>query len=113
MNLITLVRKLAKTDKAQNNFTIAKELHGMKLFRNSHDFSKLQGIYLSFLYMYDSILRDIALENISELVLKDEIFSDAYVIWKRKKQYKSQESNKNNYIHIVAGNKITFPKEGK
>jgi hypothetical protein len=110
MNIYTVLRKLAKTVRAQNLFIAAKEINGMQLFHNVCDFSKLQEIYINYLYMYDVITRDIITEKISEDIFKDEIYEDAYMYWKRKKGFKVGEKNEKD-LKLTPTNKITFPKK--
>ena len=111
MNIYSLLRILAKSIKAQNLFIAAKEINGIRLFHNSFDFSKLQEIYLSHLYNYDTINRDIVIEKISKHVFDDEIYEDAYLFWKRKNSKKTNtKDNKKNDVNLVTGKHIKFPK---
>jgi hypothetical protein len=107
-NIYSKIRNLAKSIKAQNLFVAAKEINGIRLFRNSFDFSKIQEIYLSYLYNYDSINRDIILEKISEHVFDSEIYEDSYILWKRKNNKKEKDNNQKD-LKLVVGKKITFP----
>ena len=110
MNIYLLLRKLAKTTKAQNLFIASKEIGGIRLFRNSYDFSKLQEIYLSHLYNYDSINRDIIVDHISPHILDSEIYEDAYLLFKRKniKKRDKRDSGKKD-VNLVVGKAIKFP----
>ena len=108
-NIYNLLRELAKSIKAQNLFVAVKEINGIHLFRNNFDFSKLQEIYLSHLYNYDSINKDIVIDKISEHVIDNEIYTDSYLLWKRKNLKKTIKDNKQNDIHLVTGKKINFP----
>jgi hypothetical protein len=105
--------ELAKSVKYQNLFTASKEVYGIKLFRNSIDLSNIQSIFLSWLYNFDSINRDIILDKISPHVLDNQIYWDAYMIWKRKNMKKIMKDNKQSDVHLVAGKKINFPAKGK
>jgi hypothetical protein len=112
-NFYTLLQKLAKGNKYQNLFVAAKDLNGIRLFKNTYNFSKLQDIFLGYLYMFDSISKDIAYEDISKHVLDDEIFWTSYLVWKQKfkskdKQTTVKKSNKD--VHLVPGKRIVFPK---
>jgi len=112
MNFYHLVRKLAKSTRAQNLFVAAKELSNIRLFKNTSDFSSLQENYLSYLYIYDSIHRDIVIDKISAKVMDNEIYEDAYLLWKRKKGNKetdSKKDNKNKDVNLVVGKEIHFP----
>jgi hypothetical protein len=78
------------------------------------DFSKLQEIYLSQLYNYDSINRDIILENISKHVFDSEIYEDAYLLWKRNNLKKINiKDNTQKDLNLITTKKIIFPKKSK
>ena len=110
MNIYLLLRKLAKTNKAQNLFVASKEIQGVRLFRNTHDFSKLQEIYLSHLYNYDAINRDIIVDHISNHVLDDIVYEEAYLLFKRKniKKRDKQTTGKKD-VNLIVGKSIKFP----
>jgi hypothetical protein len=108
MNIYNAIRKLAKSVKAQNLFLASKEVNGINLFRNKFDFSKIQEIYLSYLYNYESINRDIVIDNISKHVFDSELYEDSYLIWKRKNR-NNKKDTKQNDINLVVGQKIIFP----
>ena len=112
-NIYSKLRNLAKSVRAQNLFVAVKELHGIQMFRNNFDFSKLQEIYLSFLYMYDTINRDIIVDKISEKVLDCELYEDAYMTWRRKNNKKSEKEDKSKKdVNLVVGKNIKFPTKG-
>ena len=120
MNIYGGIRLLAKSVRCQNLFSAAKELSSIRLFQNTCNFSRLQEIFLSYLYTYDMLHKDIVVEKISKQVIEDEIYIDAYLIWKRqdkkeKKLNKKGEEieNKKKDMHLVCGNKIIFPTEVK
>ncbi len=108
MNIYSALRKLAKSTKSQNFFIAAKEVNGVRLFKNSYDFSKLQEFYLSYLFIYDSILRDIHSEGISKEVLNNEFYEDSYLLWKR--ENRKTKDNKRD-VHLVPGKRIKFPRK--
>ena len=113
-NIYCKLKELAKSIRIQNLFVATKEINGMRLFRNSFDFSRLQEIYLSYLYNYDSINRDIIIDKISEHVLDSEIYEDAYLLWKRKNIKKiNKTDNKQKDVNLVVSKKINFPKQEK
>lgn len=114
MNTYEKLRCLAKSNKAQNLFLAVKELNGLTLFRNSNDLSKLQELYLSYLYLYDAINHDIVIDKISDKIFDYELYEDAYILWKNKgrKQVKKEDKNKQKELHLVVGNTINFPKRG-
>jgi hypothetical protein len=111
-NIYSLLRVLTKSVRMQNLFVACKEINGIKLFKNSTDLSNLQTIFLSWLYSYDSINRDIILEKISEHVTDNEIYTDSYLLWRRKNSKKTnRKDNKQNDLNLVTGKHIKFPKK--
>jgi len=111
-NIYSILRESAKSIRAQNIFTASKEIFGIKIFRNSSNFSKLQEIYLSWLYSYDLIHRDLITEKISKHVMDNELFEDAYLMWRRENKYKADKSDKKQKdVNLIVGKKIIFPKK--
>jgi hypothetical protein len=111
-NIYQNLRLLAKSVKSQNLFLASKEINGINLFRNLCDFSKIQQIYISYLYNYDNINRDIVLDKISKHVFDSEINEDAYLFWKRNNAHLDKKDNKQSDVNLVVGNKINFPTKG-
>ena len=112
MNIYSLLRELAKSIKSQNLFIAAKEINGIRLFRNSLNLSRIQELYLSYLYNYDTINRDIIIEKISKHILDEEIYADAYLLWKRKNIKKvNLKDNKKSELSLIPGKVIKFPKK--
>jgi hypothetical protein len=105
--------ELAKSIRYQNLFTASKEIHGIKLFRNSMDLSNIQSLFLSHLYNFDSISRDIIIDKISKHVLDNSIYWNSYLIWKNKGTKKTTKDNKLNDVSLVTGKHINFPVKGK
>jgi hypothetical protein len=114
-DIYSYIRKLAKQSKFQNLLYLAKDISGVQFFTNVSNFSKLQDIFLSYIYMYDSINQDLASKHISKHVYDNEIYEDAYMIWKREVGNKTDtESNKKKSdVALVISDKITFPNEVK
>jgi len=112
MDIYRYIRELAKSNKSQNLFVAAKEISSIYLFKNKCNYSRLQEIYLNWLYTYDMIMKDKITDNISKKVLEDNIYTDAYVIWRREKKFKEKESEdkKRRDVHLIAGRGIKFPK---
>jgi len=109
-NTYSKLKKLAKSIRIQNLFIAVKEINGIRLFKNTFNLSRLQEIYLSYLYNYDSINRDIILEKISKHVLDNEINEDSYILWKNKNFKKVNiKDNKSNELNLVSGKNIKFP----
>jgi len=112
MNTYLIIRKLAKSIKSQNWFTASKDIHSIHLFSNTFDFSKLQEIYLNYLYMYDSLMKDIMLKEVNEKVLDNDIYEDSYILWRKKNFGKKEQTNidKKSDLKLVPGKIINFPK---
>ena len=106
------IRKLAKSVKWQNFFSATKDLGTLKLFENSSDLTKIQSIFLSYLYMYDSLYKDLMTEKISSHIMDCEIYEDAYLLYRKTKQ-SDNESDKQSELKLVASAKIKFPREVK
>jgi len=105
------IRELAKSDKYMNLFYATKELNGIRLFRNDCDFSRIQHMFLNYLYFYEIIFKEIANKKINDFILTNEIYEDAYYYWKSKNINKEEKTDKkvNTYFHV--SNKIKFPEE--
>lgn len=95
------IRKLARKVENINLFSAAKEINGIYLFKNRMDFSKLQKIYLSYLYFYYDLYLDINLKKIKESVIGNEIDEDAYSYYKREKPEDNTGKKKERDIHLV------------
>jgi hypothetical protein len=111
MNIYDIIRKLAKSTKYQNLFVAAKDIATIHLFRNDTELSKLQDMFLAYLYLYDNLFTDISLKEVSKKVIENSIYEDAYFYWKRehKTETKTQDNSKSQ-IKLVKGTNIKFPK---
>jgi len=107
MDIENIIRKISKRPEQQNIFSVAKELNGIKLFKNEIDFSHIQQIYLSYLYFYYDLNMDIVLKKIDEKSLKNFIREDSYSYYKKNKEPES--NTKDNNLHLV----MTDPKKVK
>jgi len=106
MNLEESIRKFAKNIENQNLFLSAKDLNCIKLFNNDNDYSQLQHLFLSYLYFYHNLYTEIGMKEVSEKVLEDTIYEDAYMVYKKNKpEKKSKIDNKKSSIHLI------FPKQ--
>lgn len=88
MNTISILRKLAKNDYWQSIFSLSKE-HNISLFDNNTNFSEIQFTFLKYLNFYSNLFTDIALNEVNEIVLTNDIFEDSYMYWKNKKDKKA------------------------
>lgn len=101
------IRELAKKIENQNLFLTCKEISSLKLFNNDKDLTKLQHIYLNYLFYYSNLNMDIALHKINKIILTDEIYEDAYTYYKQNRKQDETKSSENKQIHLV------FPKKNK
>jgi hypothetical protein len=111
------LRKLAKSKEMLNLFVALKDMKCFKLFNNEKDLSKLQSIFLSYLYFYHNLNLDISAKRVSEKVLEDEIYENAYAHYRNneKEEIDNNNSTKKKTIQGVFSkdNKIKFSKEVK
>ena len=108
----TYLRKLAKRHDNLNLFAAAKEVNGIRLFNNEINFSKLQNSFLSYLYFYYNLFQDIYSKKVSEKVIDNEIYEDAYSYYKSKVEDKKDKSTEK--VRKLSGvfskdNRIKFP----
>jgi hypothetical protein len=87
----SLIRKLAKGDKYQSLFSYAKDLR-FKLFLNEEDLTEIQIMFLRYLTFYSSIYMDIALGDVDDRVLENDIYEDAYVMYRNKNLSNAKEA---------------------
>jgi len=85
-----ITSKLAKSNYYQTIYGNSKDI-GIKLFKNDRDLTKLQVFFLNELSKYQSLFLDITLGEVDEIVLKDKIYEDAYLYYKRKKRVKQED----------------------
>jgi hypothetical protein len=107
------LRKLAKSIRYQNIFLATKEQSGIQLFKNISEFTEIQEIFLSLLYTYDLINKDIMIDNISKKTIENDLYTDSYMIWRNKNKNKKEtkdivDSSKG--VKLTKGNSIKFPK---
>ncbi|MFH0805974.1 MAG: hypothetical protein V1901_03815 [Patescibacteria group bacterium] len=105
MDIENKIRQLAKSIRSMNLFSASKEIQGIHIFKNSYNFSKIQSLYLSYLYFYYNLNTDVALEKVSKKVLDSEINEDSYAIWKQntKEKDKKAEEKTNKNLFLVFG----------
>ena len=98
MNYEQIIRKIAKNIESQNTFLAAKD--GLvSIFNNDKELSKLQQIYLSYLYFYHDIIVDVAVNKLNDKIFTAEIYEDAYMTYRRDKKEDNKEKNKHQ-IHL-------------
>jgi len=98
------LRVLARGRKWQTIFTLAKEIHNIKLFENNIDLTPIQLLFLEYLQVYYNLYIDISMgeEHIDEDVMNDWLRVDSYLYYKskkRKEQLKEFKEGKNKINH--------------
>lgn len=83
MELEVAVRKLAKSNKYQTLYTLFKE-NGMQFFKNTTEYTSYQILFLNYLGMYDRLFTEVAINDIDERVIEDDILADAFLYYRRK-----------------------------
>lgn len=112
MEIDNYIRKLAKKNNILNQFIASKEINGIKFFINEIDFSRLQDLFLSYLYFYHSLYQDIYSKKVSEKVMNDIIYEDAYAYYKSKHEEsidKKTKGKKALQAVFSKTNEIKFP----
>lgn len=113
MDIERFIRDLAKKTEQQNLFVAAKDISSIQLFKNSSELSRLQQMYLYYLYFYNDLHSDISLKKVSEKVLDNFIREDSYSYYKRQKNPEKESKKKENDIHLVFNKKKGKNKEVK
>ena len=82
------IRNLAKSFYWQTLYNSAKEIGSIKLFKNDGDYTGLQIMFLHWLRLYNTLYTDLANKEdfIHEDVINDMLRTDAYLLYRRKKQ---------------------------
>jgi hypothetical protein len=110
-NIYDSLRLLAKSSEFQNLFYATKEINGLQLFENVSNLSRLQLIFLNYLYIYDSIQRDIITHNISKEIYKSSLREDCYLLWRKTRGFKEDKKLKGTAFELPISKTIYFPKK--
>ena len=118
MDTVDIIRELAKLDESQNLYILSKEIGTIKIFENDRNFTYIQNLFLKYLSFYYTLYTDIALGDVSDIVLKNFIREDAYIMYKNKSEKERfrnkplTERNKND-INTIHGTQWIFHKKSK
>ena len=105
------IRQLAKSDYYQSLFSLGKEHSNLNIFKNNMDFTEIQMLFLRFLNFYSSLYLDIALGDVDDIVLKDEIYEDSYMYFKNKKdKLKTKDINISKDKQTIGTSRWVFKK---
>jgi hypothetical protein len=103
------LRLLARSNYFQNLYSLSKDMPSLRLFENERDFTDIQMSFIRFLNYYSSVLLDIALGDVDELVLDNDIYTDSYMLYKTKKDKNiTPKMNIKNDREVIGGSKWIF-----
>ncbi len=90
------LRILAKSNRWQVLYNRAKELGGLRLFKNEYNFSDLQIEFLRWLNIYNILYEDMAMEEpfIDQDIIDNEILTDCYLYYRKDKNKKESKKDK-------------------
>jgi len=91
----SLLKKLAKSNYYQTVYKCANE-YNFKIFENDSNFSAIQLLFFNYLSFYSAIFIDIYLKEVDKIVLDNEIYEEAYIAYKNKKDTKELEQRQAN-----------------
>jgi len=84
------MRKLAKTNKYQTLYNQYKET-GVRIFQNECNLTDYQIAFIQYLAFYNNLHTDIYMNEVSDIVLEDELYEDAYMYYKQKSRKKEKQ----------------------
>jgi len=111
MQIYDGLKQLAKENKTQNLFSASREIFGVRLFNNELDLSKIQQVFINYLYFYENLITDVMSNSVSDKVLLDDVYAEAYVVYKKKDKSKDKPEDKQREIHLIPARTIKFKKE--
>ena len=85
--LYKLARKLAKSNKYQFLYSQYKE-SGVRIFENECNLTSYQITFLQYLAFYSNLQMAVYMDEVSEIVLDNDIYEDAYTYYKQKNRKK-------------------------
>ncbi len=81
--LIKRVRQLAKTPYWQSVYGACKEVN-FHLFENTSNYSDLQILFLNYIGFYSVLNLDVAMGEVTDIVLEDDIYEESYMHYKNR-----------------------------
>ena len=90
--LYQVIRRVAKQPYWQAIYAQSKEISNLGIFNNQSNLTYLQLNFLQQLAFYSSLQWDIASNEVSELVLDNEIYEDAYAHYRHTKKRKQMKT---------------------
>lgn len=94
LNVENYIRKIAKQSYWQTIYSQAREMSGINIFVNQNNFTNLQVEFLNYLSFYYSLMFDIAYGDVSDIVLDNFIYEDAYYEYKNQQRAKKNKKSK-------------------
>ena len=116
-DIYSILRKIAKSNFYQTVFSMSKE-SPIWVFDNNKDFSEIQLTFMSFLAFYHSINMDIGMGEVTDRVLNNSIYEDAYCYYRNQERKKStkekqQKSSSDTTKRVIGKDKIEEKSEFK
>jgi len=90
-----LLRELANLTKYQILLQARKDICSVNILDNNRDFSKIQISFINWLQFYQFLRQEVSMDEVSDIVLIDDVYADAYYFWRRKKYREWLEKNYN------------------
>jgi hypothetical protein len=84
-NKLYTIRDLANSNKYQSLLNARSEICEVRLFNNNSNFSRIQLMFINWLQFYKFLRSEVVSDEVSDVILKDEIYSDSYYLWRSKK----------------------------
>lgn len=84
------LRALASSSFYQTIYSQEKSL-GIRVFQNECDLNPLQITFLQLLALYHTINMEVALGEVKEVVLKNDVYIDSYLLYKQEKEKKDRK----------------------
>lgn len=97
MDIEKKIRQLARSSHWQNLYNNSKEIPSIQLFENNNNISGLQGLFLFWLNIYDSLYNDLAQKEwkyLDEFVINDDTRCDAFLYWRGQQRERELEKHK-------------------
>lgn len=84
--ILSKIRKTSKTTYYQTIYGLDNKHLNIKIFNNDMNLTLFQINFLNCLAMYSAIYMDIYMHEVSDKVLDNEIYEDAYLYYKSKRK---------------------------
>lgn len=103
-NLVSLIRKLARSIEFQTLYSASKNMNNIKLFHNDIDLSNIQILFLHWLEVYYRLYQLLAQkeEFLNETVIENDMYCDSFIFYKN---YITKHKKKKSDTNVKSSNK--------